>query len=82
VPSQALCELQHGLSHILTEHLFCHQDERVMQLFGLVNTMLANDRVTAERDLSIARCVRYLAPFLSAVRRQDITQASHASARR
>ena len=31
------------------------QDERVMQLFGLVNTMLANDRVTAERDLSIAR---------------------------
>lgn len=31
------------------------QDERVMQLFGLVNTMLANDRATAERDLSIAR---------------------------
>ena len=26
-----------------------------MQLFGLVNTMLANDRTTAERDLSIAR---------------------------
>ncbi len=26
-----------------------------MQLFGLVNTMLANDRATAERDLSIAR---------------------------
>ena len=35
-----------------------HQDERVMQLFGLVNTMLANDRITAERDLSIARCAR------------------------
>ena len=31
------------------------QDERVMQLFGLVNTMLANDRTTADRDLSIAR---------------------------
>ena len=31
------------------------QDERVMQLFGLVNTMLSNDRTTAERDLSIAR---------------------------
>ena len=31
------------------------QDERVMQLFGLVNTMLINDRATAERDLSIAR---------------------------
>jgi hypothetical protein len=26
-----------------------------LQLFGLVNTMLANDRETAERDLSIAR---------------------------
>ncbi len=26
-----------------------------MQLFGLVNSMLANDRTTAERDLSIAR---------------------------
>lgn len=26
-----------------------------MQLFGLVNSMLAHDRATAERDLSIAR---------------------------
>lgn len=26
-----------------------------MQLFGLVNAMLSNDRSTAERDLSIAR---------------------------
>jgi hypothetical protein len=31
------------------------QDERVMQLFGLVNNMLAGDATTAERDLSIAR---------------------------
>ena len=36
-------------------HEDLRQDERVMQLFGLVNTMLANDRTTAERDLSIAR---------------------------
>ena len=36
-------------------HEDLRQDERVMQLFGLVNTMLAHDRVTAERDLSIAR---------------------------
>ena len=36
-----------------------------MQLFGLVNTMLANDRVTAERDLSIARCAAQFAPLLS-----------------
>jgi len=36
-------------------HEDLRQDERVMQLFGLVNTMLAHDRTTAERDLSIAR---------------------------
>ncbi len=47
---------------MLLEYFFCvqghedlRQDERVMQLFGLVNNMLATDRVTAERDLSIAR---------------------------
>lgn len=55
----------HTQTHALTRpppthtHLQGHedlrQDERVMQLFGLVNTMLANDRATAERDLSIAR---------------------------
>ena len=39
----------------LQGHEDLRQDERVMQLFGLVNTMLANDRTTAERDLSIAR---------------------------
>lgn len=36
-------------------HEDLRQDERVMQLFGLVNAMLSNDRSTAERDLSIAR---------------------------
>ncbi len=36
-------------------HEDLRQDERVMQLFGLVNTMLAHDRATAERGLSIAR---------------------------
>uniref|UniRef100_A0A7R9YR22 Serine/threonine-protein kinase TOR n=1 Tax=Chlamydomonas euryale TaxID=1486919 RepID=A0A7R9YR22_9CHLO len=40
---------------LLKGHEDLRQDERVMQLFGLVNTMLANDRTTAERDLSIAR---------------------------
>jgi Phosphatidylinositol 3- and 4-kinase len=42
-------------SWYLTASCCLLQDERVMQLFGLVNTMLANDRATAERDLSIAR---------------------------
>lgn len=41
--------------HHTQGHEDLRQDERVMQLFGLVNTMLANDRTTAERDLSIAR---------------------------
>ncbi|GAB4815427.1 hypothetical protein N2152v2_002473, partial [Parachlorella kessleri] len=40
---------------LLKGHEDLRQDERVMQLFGLVNNMLATDRVTAERDLSIAR---------------------------
>ncbi|GIL87381.1 hypothetical protein Vretimale_1690 [Volvox reticuliferus] len=40
---------------LLKGHEDLRQDERVMQLFGLVNTMLTHDRVTAERDLSIAR---------------------------
>ncbi|KAF5842964.1 FAT domain-containing protein, partial [Dunaliella salina] len=40
---------------LLKGHEDLRQDERVMQLFGLVNNMLANDRATAERDLSIAR---------------------------
>ena len=39
----------------LQGHEDLRQDERVMQLFGLVNAMLSNDRSTAERDLSIAR---------------------------
>ncbi len=40
---------------VMQGHEDLRQDERVMQLFGLVNTMLAHDRITAERDLSIAR---------------------------
>jgi FKBP12-rapamycin complex-associated protein len=40
---------------LLKGHEDLRQDERVMQLFGLVNTLLANDPVTAERDLSISR---------------------------
>lgn len=40
---------------LLKGHEDLRQDERVMQLFGLVNTLLANNRSTAERSLSIAR---------------------------
>ncbi|KAK3265868.1 hypothetical protein CYMTET_25476 [Cymbomonas tetramitiformis] len=40
---------------LLKGHEDLRQDERVMQLFTLVNTLLANNRETAERDLSIAR---------------------------
>ncbi|KAK9800335.1 hypothetical protein WJX73_004666 [Symbiochloris irregularis] len=40
---------------LLKGHEDLRQDERVMQLFGLVNSMLSHDRATAERDLSIAR---------------------------
>ncbi|XP_057821315.1 serine/threonine-protein kinase TOR isoform X2 [Cryptomeria japonica] len=40
---------------LLKGHEDLRQDERVMQLFGLVNTLLANSRQTAEKDLSIER---------------------------
>ncbi|GMQ01217.1 hypothetical protein CsSME_00047925 [Camellia sinensis var. sinensis] len=40
---------------LLKGHEDLRQDERVMQLFGLVNTLLENSRNTAEKDLSIQR---------------------------
>jgi serine/threonine-protein kinase mTOR len=40
---------------LLKGHEDLRQDERVMQLFGLVNNLLAGNRNTVERNLSIAR---------------------------
>ncbi|KAJ6692351.1 ATAXIA TELANGIECTASIA MUTATED ATM -RELATED [Salix purpurea] len=40
---------------LLKGHEDLRQDERVMQLFGLVNTLLGNSRNTEEKDLSIHR---------------------------
>jgi len=40
---------------LLKGHEDLRQDERVMQLFGLINTLLANDHETANRHLSIQR---------------------------
>ncbi|KAH7836314.1 hypothetical protein Vadar_034584 [Vaccinium darrowii] len=40
---------------LLKGHEDLRQDERVMQLFGLVNTLLENARKTSEKDLSIQR---------------------------
>ncbi|KAI9166124.1 hypothetical protein LWI28_026644 [Acer negundo] len=40
---------------LLKGHEDLRQDERVMQLFGLVNTLLENSRKTMEKDLSIQR---------------------------
>ncbi|KAG4972736.1 hypothetical protein GYH30_029596 [Glycine max] len=40
---------------LLKGHEDLRQDERVMQLFGLVNTLLENSPKTAEKDLSIQR---------------------------
>ena len=42
-------------SFCLKGHEDLRQDERVMQLFGLVNTLLANDRTTSKYDLAIHR---------------------------
>lgn len=40
---------------LLKGHEDLRQDERVMQLFGLVNTLLGNARKTSEKDLPIQR---------------------------
>lgn len=40
---------------LLKGHEDIRQDERVMQLFGLVNTLLAIDPQTSKKDLSIRR---------------------------
>ena len=37
--------------YLLKGHEDLRQDERVMQLFGLVNTLLANDQSTSKRHL-------------------------------
>jgi FKBP12-rapamycin complex-associated protein len=41
---------------LLKGHEDLRQDERVMQLFGLVNTLLSNNPETSKRDLLIG-CV-------------------------
>ena len=40
---------------LLKGHEDLRQDERVMQLFGLVNTLLSTDRDTSKKDLAIQR---------------------------
>jgi serine/threonine-protein kinase mTOR len=40
---------------LLKGHEDLRQDERVMQLFGLVNTLLVNDPETSRRNLAIQR---------------------------
>jgi FKBP12-rapamycin complex-associated protein len=42
-------------TYLLKGHEDLRQDERVMQLFGLVNSCLANDRECTRRDLQIVR---------------------------
>ena len=46
-----------GSTHafLLKGHEDLRQDERVMQLFGLVNTLLSTDRDTSKKDLGIQR---------------------------
>ena len=49
-------------SYLLKGHEDLRQDERVMQLFGLVNQLLNNDQITSQIDLNI---IRYAAVPLS-----------------
>ncbi|CAG01719.1 unnamed protein product, partial [Tetraodon nigroviridis] len=45
----------HEFMFLLKGHEDLRQDERVMQLFGLVNTLLANDPASLRKNLSIQR---------------------------
>jgi FKBP12-rapamycin complex-associated protein len=45
---------------LLKGHEDLRQDERVMQLFGLVNTLLLNDPDTFRRNLTIQVCIIFL----------------------
>eukprot|EP00300_Choanocystis_sp_HF-7_P014320 c18647_g1_i1.p1 GENE.c18647_g1_i1~~c18647_g1_i1.p1 ORF type:complete len:738 (-),score=200.72 c18647_g1_i1:144-2357(-) len=56
-PRKLTCTGSDGQQHsfLLKGHEDLRQDERVMQLFGLVNTLLANSPDTSKYDLSIQR---------------------------
>ena len=56
-PRKILIKGSEGNEHtfLLKGHEDLRQDERVMQLFGLTNALLANHRDTSKRDLSIRR---------------------------
>ena len=56
-PRKILIKGSNGNEHtfLLKGHEDLRKDERVMQLFGLTNALLANHRDTSKRDLSIRR---------------------------
>jgi len=47
----------HEFMFLLKGHEDLRQDERVMQLFGLVNTLLANDPASLRKNLRQASCI-------------------------
>lgn len=48
----------HEFMFLLKGHEDLRQDERVMQLFGLVNTLLANDPASLRKNLRQASCIQ------------------------
>ncbi|CAK5017836.1 unnamed protein product, partial [Aphanomyces euteiches] len=56
-PRKVVMNGSNGKSYtfLLKGHEDLRQDERVMQLFGLINTLLANDSDTRKRNLAIER---------------------------
>lgn len=52
---------------MLKGHEDLRQDERVMQLFGLVNTLLAGDQETSKRHLGYEYLLLYSVSSLSSV---------------
>lgn len=72
----------HEFVFLLKGHEDLRQDERVMQLFGLVNTLLANDPTSLRKNL---RCVlwvitesacAYVTPYMGAASQVNLGRSS------
>jgi FKBP12-rapamycin complex-associated protein len=62
---------------LLKGHEDLRQDERVMQLFGLVNTLLLNDPDTFRRNLTIQVSSAHMLILYSTVIYFPLHQSSH-----
>lgn len=72
----------HEFVFLLKGHEDLRQDERVMQLFGLVNTLLANDPTSLRKNLRCVLCVftenacAHVTPYMGAALQVNLGTSS------